>query len=246
MTDLPPRFAAVDALRGLAMVWMTVFHFCFDLNHFGLFSANFYADPFWTVQRACIVGLFVFTAGLGQALAVHPGQDWPRFWKRWRQVAGGALLVSAGSYAMYPQSFIYFGILHGIALMLIVVRFTAGLGRWLWPLGALAIAMPLIAVYAYSAGARVGFLDGMAFHWLGLVSHKPVTEDYAPLFPWMGAMWWGMACGQWLLQRRPAWLQAVSAHAPRPLAVLGRWSLSYYLLHQPVLIGGLMLISWVR
>jgi uncharacterized membrane protein len=86
----------------------------------------------------------------------------------------------------------------------------------------------------------------MAFHWLGLVSHKPVTEDYAPLFPWMGAMWWGMACGQWLLQRRPAWLQAVSAHAPRPLAVLGRWSLSYYLLHQPVLIGGLMLISWVR
>jgi uncharacterized membrane protein len=228
------------------MVWMTAFHFCFDLNHFGYLSANFYTDPFWTVQRAGIVSLFVFTAGLGQALAVHQGLAWSRFWKRWWQVAGGALLVSAGSYAMYPKSFIYFGILHGMALMLIVVRLTAGWGRWLWPLGALAIAMPLVASYAYSVGTQPGFLDAGPFHWLGLVSRKPVTEDYAPLFPWLGAMWWGMACGQYLLQQRRDGFDALSARAPRPLAALGRWSLSYYLLHQPVLIGGFLLLAFLR
>jgi peptidoglycan/LPS O-acetylase OafA/YrhL len=26
---------------------------------------------------------------------------------------------------------------------------------------------------------------------------------------------------------------------------LGRWSLSFYMLHQPVMIGGLMAVSWV-
>ena len=31
------RFARLDALRGIAIVWMAVFHFCFDLNHFGFF-----------------------------------------------------------------------------------------------------------------------------------------------------------------------------------------------------------------
>jgi peptidoglycan/LPS O-acetylase OafA/YrhL len=35
------------------------------------------------------------------------------------------------------------------------------------------------------------------------------------------------------------------AGAGRRLAALGRWSLSYYMLHQPVLIGGLMGLAWV-
>ena len=48
-----PRFDAVDALRGLAMVWMTVFHFSFDLNQFGYIKQNFYHDPVWTWQLPC-------------------------------------------------------------------------------------------------------------------------------------------------------------------------------------------------
>ena len=76
-------------LRGLAMVWMTLFHFSYDLQHFGYLHTNFYADPFWTVQRASIVSLFVFCAGLGQAIAVQQGQSWGRFWKRWRVAPGG-------------------------------------------------------------------------------------------------------------------------------------------------------------
>jgi len=34
--------------------------------------------------------------------------------------------------------------------------------------------------------------------------------------------------------------------ALRGLAVLGRWSLSYYMLHQPVLIGALLVWGWWR
>ena len=114
------RFETVDALRGLAMLWMTVFHFCFDLNEFGYIRQDLYHDPFWTVQRTLIVSLFLLCAGMGQAMAVAQGQSWSRFWRRWAQVAVAALLVTAGSWWMYPRSFIYFGVLHGIALMLIV------------------------------------------------------------------------------------------------------------------------------
>lgn len=73
------RMAGVDALRGVAMVWMTIFHFCFDLSHFGYWPQNFRADPFWTTQRTAIVGLFLFCAGLGQALAWNQGLGWDRF-----------------------------------------------------------------------------------------------------------------------------------------------------------------------
>jgi uncharacterized membrane protein len=240
------RFDSLDALRGLAIVWMTLFHFSFDLNHFGYLKQDFYADPFWTWQRSAIVSLFLFTAGLGQAVAVQQGQSWARFWRRWALVAGGALLVTAGSYAMYPRSFIYFGVLHGMAVMLLIVRLTASWGRWLWLLGALAIALKFIAPWGHAAWPELDFLNQRAFNWLGLISRKPVTEDYVPLIPWLGVMWWGMAAGNWAFRRRPHWFALATGAAGRPLAWLGRWSLSYYLLHQPVLIGLLMAVAALK
>ncbi len=235
MSGATPRFDRLDALRGLAMVWMALFHFSFDLNHFGLLDPrqDFYRDPLWTTQRTLIVSLFLFTAGVGQALAMAAGQPWRRFWRRWGQIAGCALLVSLGSAWMFPGSWIHFGVLHGIALMLIIVRLTAGWGDWRWPLGAAAIALPWFVAHA--------FFDTPWTDWVGLVTRKPVTEDWVPLLPWLGVMWWGAAAGRWLLARRPQWLAGGLAGglvpALRPLAALGRWPLAFYMLHQPVLIG---------
>jgi uncharacterized membrane protein len=143
---------------------------------------------------------------------------------------------------MFPLSFIYFGVLHGIAVMLIVARLSAGWGRGLWLAGALALVLPWAAAWGHSQGALPDWLHDPAFNWLGLISRKPVTEDYVPLLPWMAAVWWGLAAGQWLLARRPQWLAGV---APRPLVWLGQWSLTWYMLHQPVMIGALMaLTAW--
>jgi len=231
------RFDRLDALRGAAIVWMALFHFCFDLNTFGLLSPrqNFYGDPFWTLQRSCIVTLFLFCAGLGQAAALHAGQPWLRFWRRWAQVAGCAVLVSVGSAWMFPRSWISFGVLHGIAVMLVLVRLAAPLRGGLWPLGALALLLPWLWQHP--------LFDTRWTNWVGLVTRKPVTEDFVPVLPWLGVMLWGLAAGQWLLLHRPALLQGVLPRLLQPLAWLGRWSLSFYMLHQPLLIGSLMALS---
>ena len=228
------RFGRVDALRGFAIVWMVAFHFSFDLNHFDLLAPkqNFYTDPFWTLQRAVIVSLFLFTAGVSQAIAIDAGQAWPRFWRRWAQIAACALIVSAGSALMFPTSWISFGILHGIALMLVAARVAAPLGRWLWPLGLLAILLPQWLAHPV--------FDSRWMNWVGLVTRKPVTEDYAPLLPWLGVMFWGLASGRWCLARRRHWLAGSLPRAGRPLALLGRWSLSVYMLHQPLFIAALL------
>jgi uncharacterized membrane protein len=232
------RFDRLDALRAAAMVWMAVFHFSFDLNHFGFTTQNFYADPFWTVQRACIVSLFLFCAGFGQAIALEQRQSWPRFWRRWAQVAGCALLVTLGSMWMFPRSFISFGVLHCIAIALIVTRLSGGAGRWLWPLGLVAILLPQFVQHP--------FFDTRLTDWLGLVTHKPITEDYVPLLPWVGVMWWGLAAGGWVLARRRDWVTGALPTVLAPLAALGRWSLSFYMLHQPVLIGLLAALVALR
>jgi uncharacterized membrane protein len=235
------RFDSVDALRGLAIVWMTLFHFSFDLNHYGFIKQNFYNDPVWTGQRTAIVSLFLFCAGLSQAIAVQQSQSWQRFGKRWAQVAGCAVLVTAGSLVMFPNSFIYFGVLHGIAVMLVIVRLTAGRGRWLWLAGALAIGLKFLAWDMLGAGgalsASAELFNSRPLNWLGLISRKPIAEDYVPLVPWLGVMWWGMAAGQWALNSKPGLLKTRLPAAAAPLCWLGRWSLSWYMLHQPVLIG---------
>jgi uncharacterized membrane protein len=225
------------------MVWMTAYHFAFDLNHYRWIKQDFYRDPVWTWQRSCIVSLFLLCAGAGQAVALHQGQSWQRFGRRWAQIAACALLVSAASYAMYPQSFIYFGVLHGIALMLLIVRLTAHWGGWLWLAGAMAFATKFIAAYAIFHWASLQFLNEKAFNWLGLISIKPITEDYVPLVPWLGVMWWGMAATQWLLRQHPALLTGPLPAGARALAWLGGWSLVYYMLHQPVMIGLLELVQ---
>ncbi|GBU15090.1 hypothetical protein AwPolaro_04680 [Polaromonas sp.] len=234
---LTQRFHALDALRGLAIVWMTVYHLCFDLNQWAYITQDFFGDAFWTWQRSAIVSLFLFTAGIGQAIAVEQGQSWRRFWRRWMLVAGAALLVSAGSYAMYPESFIYFGVLHGMAVMLLIVRLSAGWGAWLWLLGALLMAIHLLAASAHAYWPGLEFLNGRYFNWLGFISRKPITQDYVPLLPWLAVMWWGMAAGRWALSRRAHWFEMNTGAVGRALAGLGRWSLPYYLLHQPFLMG---------
>jgi uncharacterized membrane protein len=232
------RFDRLDALRAVAILWMAVFHFCFDLNHFKFIQENFYRDPFWTVQRTVIVTLFVFVSGLGQAIAWEQGQSWPRFWRRWVQVAGCALLVTAGSYLMFPRSYISFGVLHAFAVMLVIGRLSAGAKLWLWPMGLAAVLLPQLV--------QDPFFDTRLTNWVGLVTRKPVTEDYAPILPWIGVMWWGLAAGQWVLGHRRRWLAGALPQSLSPLAVLGRWSLSFYMLHQPVFIGLLMAVVWAR
>ncbi|WP_374666977.1 DUF1624 domain-containing protein [Ramlibacter sp.] len=238
----PRRFDRLDALRGVAIVWMTVYHFAFDLNHFGFIRQDFYRDPVWTWQRTCILGLFLFCAGLGQAVAVAQGQTWARFWRRWAQVAGCALLVTAGSWLMFPNSFIYFGVLHGMAVMLVIARLTAGWGAWLWLAGAVAVLAPLAAPAMHAAWPGLEVMQRPWLNWLGWIARKPRTEDYVPLLPWLGVMWWGLAAGQWVLRERPEWMQRVLPGQAGWLAWMGRWSLTWYMVHQPVLIGVLMAV----
>jgi len=240
MSSLPgERFDRLDALRAVAIVWMAVFHFLFDLNHYGYLQPrhSFHHDALWVSQRTVIVSLFLFCAGLGVAVAQAQGQSWARFWRRWAQVAGCAVLVSIGSAFMFPRSFIFFGVLHGIAVMLIVARLAAPLRLWLWPLGALALVLPWVW--------QIEAFNIKPLAWTGLITRKPVTEDFVPVLPWLGVMLWGVAAGQALLAHRREVLTGPLAAPLQPLAVLGRWSLSFYMLHQPVFIGGILAGRWL-
>lgn len=237
------RHDAIDAWRGAALIWMTAYHFGFDLFFLRLLATDFHGHPAWTVQRTVILSLFLGCAGAAQALALGRRRPWSRFWRRWAQVAGAAALVSLGSWLLFPRSFIYFGVLHALLLMLPLARLCTALRVrtvLLLALGLLAAYPPCRALLQGSPWAEA--MNSPAWNWLGLVGRKPVTEDYVPVLPWIVPLLLGLAAGQWLrLKRAPA--LAWRARGPwRLLTWAGRHSLSWYLLHQPILIGSLLLV----
>ena len=226
------RIAGLDALRGIAIVAMAIYHFCFDLRYFGVTRADFEHDPFWLAARSAILSSFLLIAGISMVLARRGLRSDARWLRHAAVIAGAALLVSTASYVMFPRSYIWFGVLHAIAVSLVVAR----------PFVDRPPAAAAAGVVVIAAGIVLSHpaFDNRALGWIGFMTHKPVTEDYVPLFPWTGVLLLGIAAGHWLMRGRFARLSLLD-HAPAALRWLGRHSLVVYLLHQPLLIGLLWL-----
>lgn len=243
----------LDVLRGVAMVWMTVYHFCYDLRVTGLTDWDFWADPTWTLQRTGILSLFLFCAGVGQSTAVQAGQSWQRFFSRWWEVVFCAILVSISTLWMYDElRFIYFGVLHGMAVMLLLARVLL-VNRW-WCLVALGLCVALYAMVPtlHEHGVLGEMMNQRGWNVLGLNTIKPVTLDFVPLLPWFAVMLLGVLLQPVLaMVMQPAvgtagCQVAKSDGAPkkqsvikRVLAWMGRNSLWYYMVHQLIMLGAL-------
>ncbi|MDE2003983.1 MAG: DUF1624 domain-containing protein [Betaproteobacteria bacterium] len=229
---------SLDTLRGIAIVAMAAYHFCFDLRYFGFLRADLEHDWRWITARTLILSTFLLVAGASMVLAERDRQSARR---RWLAHAGviaiAALAVSAGSYLMFPQTWIWFGVLHAIAASLVIAR--PFVRR-----PAIAMAAGVAIIVAGLAFQNAAF-DNRALGWLGFMTAKPATEDYVPLFPWTGVLLLGTGLGHLLVRTRFAVLGPLE-RAPRLLAFLGRHSLAVYLVHQPILIGALWTFVRIR
>lgn len=223
------RLAAIDALRGAAICLMIVYHFAFDLNLFGVIHTDFDHHPFWLGFRGIIVTSFLLLVGVSLLLARRAGTTRRHFWRRIALIAFCAILVSLGSYVIFPATFITFGVLHCIALASVLAWPATRHPRLAWAAGA--------AIIALGNTVELAWFDQPWLNWIGLMTHKPATEDYVPLLPWLGVVLWGIALGAWLADRQFGPLRALSRIAPRWLTWPGRYSLLVYMMHQPILIG---------
>ena len=230
----PARIAGLDALRGIAIVAMIAYHFCFDLRYFGVTRSDFEHDWRWLTARTLILSSFLLIAGVSAVLAQRESLPLARWLRHIAVIAAAALLVSAGSWLMFPRSYIWFGALHAIAVSLL-------LARPLLDRPALATIVGVAVIASGLAFADPAF-DNRALGWVGFMTEKPVTEDYVPLFPWAGVLFVGIAAGHWLTRARFAAL-APLARLPGALRWLGRHSLIVYLVPQPLMIAALWLAT---
>jgi uncharacterized membrane protein len=233
------RLLALDIARTAARLGMVAFHLVFDLQMFGLLPYGTTAEPFFYWHARIVAGSFLALSGVSLWLAHGTIIRWPAFWQRWIRLAGAAALVTAATYAAFPDFFVYFGILHCLALSSLV-------GLAVLRLPALAIAAIGLAIIVASYHLASPAFNAPALRFLGLATEPALTVDFEPIFPWVGPFLLGLAAGK-LASRLNLWPQIAlpSTRLTRALAWPGQHSLAVYLLHQPVLLGLIWVVARV-
>lgn len=239
MEEKRARLAAVDELRGLAMVLVLVYHFLYQLWAFG-YAGN--PQDGWTVVigRTGAVLFFVisgFSARLSHNLL-----------RRSLITLGAAVLVWAATYFTDFTDPIVFGVLHCLGFCGLLTALLGGFAEKFPPLFGLAGSAALFVLLSgvpegrfFQYALPAALYRSPYLFWLGFPADGFASGDYYPLLPWIFAY----LCGFYLyaaLRSRGMPVALSQKHLPA-LAWMGRHTLWIYLLHQPVYIAAFLLVG---
>lgn len=224
------RIDAIDVARAFALLGMVAYHLSWDLAYFGFAPPNLPFTSGMRILANIVASAFLGLVGVSLAIAHRDGVRWRPFLFRLGRIVAAAALVSAATAYTAPEMPIWFGILHCIAVSsLVSIPFLRGPA---WPallVGAAAVAAP----HAFASP----LFNPTWLLWLGLGVREPSTLDWRPLLPWAGAALIGvgltrLALGRFLGSPLAQWRARFIP--TRALAFIGRHSLAFYLVHQPI------------
>lgn len=235
------RFYAVDAVRGVALLNMVLFHFLYDV--FVVFGN----DQYWYLRPA----VYLWQQSICWTFILVSGFVWS--WGRKNAVKRGLLLnfwglvVTVVTVIFLPEESIFFGILNffGCAVLL----------TWL-------LEKPLLKLPPW-AGASASFLlflltkkvsDGMIGLWqvprllydikiltpFGFPYPGFTSSDYFAIFPWIFLFFTGFYMEK--LFRKSEKLQKCASVSIPVLTAIGKNTIWVYLLHQPICYAVCLLI----
>jgi uncharacterized membrane protein len=239
------RYWEIDLARGIAILMMLVFHTLFDLYYFGIYQVEVYSG-FWRYFAFATAALFLLIVGISLtisrarvALTKSGYQLALKFVYRGAGIFLLGLVVTFFTWLFLPESFIVFGILHliGISVMLSPLFFR--FKKWNIVLGFLFLAIGFLVA---TQSGSIWLLP------LGIHPAAFSSVDYEPIFPWFGVVLIGMALGELLYPEgvRGFALPAIPAFIVRPLGFLGRHSLIIYLVHQPIILFIIAIITGTK
>ena len=220
------RYIQLDFIRGSAIVLMIIFHLSFDLNNFHFISIDIYNQHSrdWFYFRMLILTLFMLSVGISLTLAHQEMLNKKKIFKRFFTLSLASLAISISSYITFPNSWIYFGVIHFVTIASVLLLPFVG-----FPIISLVIGSLIVIFF------NINLIN---MHWLytfiAPIIHLPYhTEDLVPFTPWLGVVLIGIFLGKKKLFLFPL----KSNTFTDKITFLGKHSLLVYLIHQPLFFG---------
>lgn len=241
------RIHLLDTIRGVLILGVVIYHFLFDVAIFTDINMSWFDDWWVNLIRDMGAGTFIFISGISCHLS-HNNI------KRGVKAAIVAVFISIVTYFVVPEEFILFGIIHLLALCMLlyepVLKLLNKVPAAFGSLMAIACYLLTYNVYYGYIGVR-GFgainlpnrLYGNVLGFiLGFGIGSPVTSaDYFPVLPWIFLFMAGIMAGEYF--ERDNVNKVFYRDIMPPVTWLGTKTMIIYILHQPIMYGVFELVS---
>lgn len=239
------RYHLIDALRGFALVNMVLFHLLYDI--FNIFSAGtgWNSEPLTIIWERFICCSFIILSGVSFNFSHRP-------FKRGIVLNACGFLITIVTVLVIPSQAVWFGILNFLGCAMMLAYPMKGYLEKIKPAVGAVCSLLLFALLYGVPDGYVGFFGAELFSlpeflygikalaFIGFPSADFHSTDYFPIIPWIFLFIFGYF----------AWRAIKNCNADRFFKrripffdFIGRHTLIIYILHQPIIMGILELIS---
>ncbi len=244
------RIELLDELRGFAILAMIVHHTFLDITYVLGFEWGERVFDKLCILQPVFWAIFIIISGICSRLSRNTA-------KRGVIVLGAGLVITLVTAVIMPAlgfegAEIYFGILHCLGTCMIITGLLMPLIEKINTFAGMGVSAVLFALtYTVSRGSLLFGLIPLPealyktnlLMPLGFFNGSFQSADYFAILPWLFMFLFGAFFGKYAKDGAfPKW--TYDSHA-KPLSFVGRNSLWFYLGHQPVIFGVLILISFI-
>lgn len=223
------RVWEIDFFRGIALIAMILFHLIWDLNEFYNYPIEYSSGIVYVLGRFAAY-LFIIITGISCTFSRSNI-------RRGLKITAVALVITIATYIYNPGVFIAFGILHflGVNVLLypiynklnkVLLLFT---GTMMLLVGQAILSIPMSHNYLL---------------FLGLTSPTYYALDYYPLLPYSGIFLYGIFLARILYSKKQTLFKVNIDN--NPVSYIGQKTLIVYLLHQPIILVILYILSKIK
>ncbi len=247
-TEKTDRYYFLDAVRGVCILGMIIYHTLFDIVAFFGGNMNETAMLVIDVIRDLGASCFICLSGI----CMHFGE---KPFKRFLTIFTASLIVSGVTYLVMPELPIVYGILTFMAFAALIM---IPLKKLLERLPAVIFAPLCLILFLMSFEFSDGY-SGWYFMklfelpevlyrnyftaFLGFPQYGFISADYYPVFPWIFMFLFGFFLWK-LLEKSEAVMKIMRIKIPF-VGRVGEYSLYIYIIHQPIIMGLLMLFAYL-